>query len=63
MKAPFTEKEIFEFNVYQDQLGIYTCMGNEGKCERGPENNFGTLKATKECLICPCGKYKQLKTL
>lgn len=58
LKAPFTEKRIEIFNKKQEDKKIhpYTCCGFEG-CIK--EKNEGKLIATKEGLICPCGKYTQ----
>jgi hypothetical protein len=59
--APFNEEQIKLINEYQ-QSGMhpFTCCGNdnEGKeCNREIED--GVLKALKDELICPCGRYTQ----
>lgn len=56
VKAPFTTEQVENINKLQAHLGLMTCMGDKG-CKRTIDN--GTLKATEEFLICPCGKYKQ----
>lgn len=32
--APFTEEEVDEFNLWQQIQGVYTCIGNDGQCDR-----------------------------
>jgi len=59
--APFSDKVVSEFNKMQDRLGLYTCMGNNSTCVRNEDNHYGILKAEKNQLICPCGRYKQKK--
>lgn len=36
----------------------YTCCSHNG-CERGTQNNWGTLIPTSDKWVCPCGKYTQ----
>ena len=62
-KAPFTEEEIKEFNEHQENVMYhpYTCCSTDSDgnhCERS-KHNWGILMATKDGLVCPCGKYKQ----
>lgn len=40
------------------QFHPLTCMSFDG-CERDKQSNYGTLIATKDGWVCPCGKYKQ----
>jgi hypothetical protein len=59
-KAPFTEEEIKKFNEHQKNI-MYTCCSTDSDgnhCERS-KNNGGILIATRDGLVCPCGKYKQ----
>ena len=62
-KAPFTEEEIKKFNEHQKNIMYhpYTCCSTDSDgnhCERS-KNNWGILIATRDGLVCPCGKYKQ----
>lgn len=62
-KSPFTEEQIDNFNRQQlsGEYHPYTCCStdNDGNhCDR-EKHNWGILIATKNGLICPCGKYTQ----
>lgn len=58
-----TNKQIEEFNERQNkgEFHPYTCCGPSDilECERTAGKNDGVLIATKEGLVCPCGKYTQ----
>ncbi len=62
--APFTDKQVADFNKSQSD-GIthgYTCCSPDDipECKRTLDSDCdGKLVATNECLVCPCGKYKQ----
>ena len=71
IKAPFTNEQVNNLNEYQS-LGIghpFTCGGQPTEftdesgtfTEKSRENcpNEGTLIATNDGWVCPCGKYKQ----
>lgn len=62
--APFTTNEIENINAYQDSGAMHplTCQSDEisrDHCERDNKISEGKLRAIKECLICPCGRYRQ----
>jgi hypothetical protein len=68
--APFTEDEIKIINDSQDHGMVhpYTCCSPDklaADCMRRNDSgstfkeNQGILIATKDGMICPCGKYKQ----
>lgn len=55
--APFTEEQIKTFNDLQERLSLYTCMGFND-CQKSEDHDYGVLKAEKNHLICPCGRYR-----
>lgn len=59
VKAPFTQEQIDNINDYQKggRFHPFTCM-SYNNCKR-EENKWGELVATRDGLVCPCGKYKQ----
>lgn len=64
-KAPFTDKDVLEFNKHQKSnlFHPYTCSRKPKECEtKTTPRDFskdGVLTATRDGLICPCGKFKQ----
>lgn len=60
INAPFTEEQVRQLNESQEKsyMHPYTCMSYNG-CKRSEQTNEGTLIATIEGWVCPCGKYKQ----
>lgn len=57
--APFSREEIKDFNACK--LKLHTCGGPENipSCQKTSKHNDGSLTATVNHLVCPCGKYKQ----
>lgn len=62
--APFTPEQVKALNEYQQLSFVpaFSCCGtttNGETCKRNETNNFGTLIATEQGWVCPCGKYTQ----
>lgn len=65
MNAPFNDDQVHKLNEFQ-KTGFFhpfTCCGGDidenPDCERQNQKGEGTLIATKDGWICPCGKYTQ----
>lgn len=56
VEAPFSDEQVSAINEYQKNPSLHplTCCGHNG-CERDDRN----LLAQTNCLVCPCGQYKQ----
>lgn len=71
INAPFTKEQVERLNEYQTKgrFHPFTCIGQmkEQENENGKFTertrsecpNSGTLIATEEGWVCPCGEYKQ----
>lgn len=63
LKTPFTNDQVEKLNQYQEKgfFHPFTCCsaGSEQKCQRRNGTGEGTLIATNEGWVCPCGEYKQ----
>ncbi len=60
----FTEEQVEKINKFQicGRFHPLTCDRKHDNCEtkiNSSERKDGVLIATKEGLVCPCGKYKQ----
>jgi hypothetical protein len=66
INAPFTEEQVKNLNDYQDfgSFHLFTCCSPSDvpKCERVSGKSEGSLIATKNGWVCPCGKYTQTWT-
>lgn len=62
-KKPFSEEEVENLNNFQMNSNFhpFTCCsaGTKENCERRNGTGDGTLIASEDGWICPCGEYKQ----
>jgi len=58
--APFSDDQVNALNAFQAAGFVhpFTCCSHEG-CDRQKQENEGTLIATTNGWVCPCGKYTQ----
>jgi len=65
MNRKLSKTEIEEFNLQQKSSKFHplTCDRKAESCEVRKDNlKQGSLIATEDYLICPCGEYKQFLT-